>query len=248
MPFYFIQRSDLAEGTVRIGLPLAHHLISVLRYQKGDALTLIDEQRNKYEIQIRALSQTLIEADVLSEANPPLQKKPLLRLGMALIKGDKMDWAIQKATELGVHRITPLLTRRVVVKIHKDKLAHQQKRWFEIAKESAQQSERLEIPKIDTPMPLDSFLEETSLVDMKYIFWEKAPPVPITPTIHASLAHSPNTGVIIIGPEGGLEKGEVDQALEKGYIAVSLGERPVRAETAALAALTILQYEIYKWN
>ncbi len=247
MPFYFIQSNDLTDKTVRIGLPLAHHL-QVLRYQKGDSLTLIDEHRHQYAARILSLSSNTIESEVLSETQAPPHKKPLLHLGMAIIKGDKMDWAIQKASELGVDRITPILTRRVVVKIHKDKLAHQQKRWLEIAKESAQQSERLDIPQIDMPMPLDSFLAETQSADMKFIFWEHAPPDPITPTIHAALAQLPNTCAMIIGPEGGLEKEEVDRACEKGYIAVSLGERPVRAETAALAALTILQYEINKWN
>jgi len=242
MPFYFIQKKDLTENTVQIGLPLAHHLISVLRYQKGDCLTLIDEHRNRHTVLIASLASNAVVCEVLSEVKPPPKKTPLLRLGVALLKGDKIDWAIQKATELGVDRISPLITQRVVLKIHNDKIARQNKRWFEIAKESAQQSERLEIPKIDTPMPLNSFLEETQSTDMKFIFWEHAPPDPIRPTIHAALAHAPNSGAILIGPEGGWEKEEVDQAREKGYIAVSLGERPVRAETAALAALTIIGY------
>ncbi|MBI3598246.1 MAG: RNA methyltransferase, partial [Nitrospirae bacterium] len=135
---------------------------------------------------------------------------------------------------------SPLMTKRVVAKLQGNRL----KRWHEIAKEAAQQSERLEIPKIDNPAPLDSFLEETRLTDMKFIFWEKAPPVPISPQIQASLLQFPNNVSLLIGPEGGWEKEEVDRAIEKGYIAVSLGERPIRAETAALAALAILQYEI----
>ena len=244
MPFYFIQKSDLTGGTVHIGLPLAHHLIDVLRYQKGDSLTLVDQDRNKYVARIRSITARSIEGEVLSKDTPPQQQKPILHLGIALLKGDKMDWAIQKATELGVERISPLMTRRVVSKVHKDKIAHQQKRWFEIAKEGSQQSERLTIPKIDVPLSLDSFLKETALSDMKCIFWEKAPPDPLAPIIRSALSELPNNLSIIIGPEGGLEKEEVDQALEKGYIAVSLGARPVRAETAALAAITILQYEI----
>ena len=240
MPFYFIQKEDVFNGRVSIGLPLSHHLIQVLRYQKGDSLTLVDEERHKYTARILSVSSNNIESEVLSKIEPSPQKKPLLHLGIALLKGDKMDWAIQKAAELGVDRISPLITRRVVAKLP----ASRQKRWFEIAKEAAQQSERLEIPTINTPLSLESFLEETQSAHMKYIFWEKAPHLHISTQIHASLVKSPEKGAVLIGPEGGFEKEEVDQAIEKGYIAVSLGERPVRAETAALAALTILQYEI----
>jgi 16S rRNA (uracil1498-N3)-methyltransferase len=246
MPFYFIQEDNLCNGTVQIGVPLAHHL-QVLRYQKGDLLTLVDGQRNQYAVRITTLSVKMIECEILSKTPPAAPKKPLLCLGMALLKADKMDWAIQKASELGVDRVCPLITRRVSAKLHPDKFAHQQKRWFEIAKESAQQSERLEIPRIDTPVSLALFLEKTASTDMRYIFWEKAPPVPVADQIKSSLAETPNSGAFLIGPEGGFEKEEVDLTVAKGYIAVSLGERPVRAETAVLSALTILQYEIAQW-
>ena len=138
MPFYFIQKSDLTGGAVHIGMPLAHHLIDVLRYQKGDSLTLVDQDRNKYVARIRSITSRSIEGEVLSKDTPPQQQKPILHLGIAILKGDKMDWAIQKATELGVERISPLMTRRVVAKVHNNKIAHQQKRWFEIAKEGSQ--------------------------------------------------------------------------------------------------------------
>jgi 16S rRNA (uracil1498-N3)-methyltransferase len=247
MPFYFINNENISGNTITIPLPLSHHLTHVLRYQKGDDVTLVDCERNQYQTKMTALFPDHIETEILSQEKPPPQQTPRLHVGIALLKGDRTDWAIQKATELGADRISVLMTRYVVVKIPNDKIGRQQKRWVEIAKEAAQQSERLEIPQMDPPLSLSAFLEATQGADLKMIFWEKE-------STHSSLylklqegkLKMSNTVAILIGPEGGWEKGEVDQALQKGYISVSLGKRPLRAETATLAAVSILQYEIGK--
>ncbi len=210
-------------------------------------MTLVDEARNRYDVTVSALFPDRLVTKIVSkkEADPP--QTPQLHLGIALLKGDRTDWAIQKGVELGAARISVLTTRYVAIKIPNDKMARQQKRWFEIAKEAAQQSERLEIPEIDPPSTLSSFLEKTNSTDLKLLFWEKeASFLSFREAIESGKVAKAETCAVLIGPEGGWEKGEVDQAIGKGYISVSLGKRPLRAETATLAALSILQYEIGK--
>ncbi len=252
MPVFFIQQSNVSQGVIQIGPPLFHHLIHVLRHRLGDRVTLIDEAGKKYGTRIAAIFSKSVSLNILSEETQQGPSKPLLWLGIALTKGNRIDWVIEKAVELGVMRISPLITRRVVVKPRDGRTDHQQKRWGEIAKEAAQQSERWEIPKIDPPMILDTFLEQTQSSDFKFIFWEKESP---NASLYKQLERvqgegqthrSAPTGVaLLIGPEGGWEKEEVTRAGEMGYISVSLGDRPLRADTAAITALSILQYE---WN
>ncbi len=243
MPVYFINNDDIVGETIRIGPPLSHHLIRVLRYQKGDILTLADADfPQRYRAKITTVSSTNLRLEILQHEWGPAPRGPLLRMGMALIKGDGMDWAIQKATELGASRISPLITRYVVAKPRADRVEHQQRRWREIAKEAAQQCERWAIPQVDPPQPLEAFLPETA--DFQLIFWEKAPVTPLSPPIQSALNRSPKTGTLLIGPEGGWAEEEVDRAKQCGYLPVSLGERLLRADTAALTALSIVQYEI----
>ena len=243
MPIYFIRKEDVIDGAVKIGDPLAHHLLRVLRHHPGDSLTLVDETRKKYGAKITATSSHALSVQVLSEEQQttmPLQ----IRLGIALTKGNRIDWVIEKATELGVARISPLYTRRVVVKPKDHRGDHQQKRWEGIAKEAAQQSERWDIPTIDLPVTFDLFLEQTPSSDLKLICWEaEASSVTIGQLLGQSKDHSLTNASILIGPEGGWDPEEVDIARRQGYRSISLGDRPLRADTAAITALAILQYE-----
>ena len=254
MPFYFIRQQNVTDRIVEIGLPLSHHLIRVLRHQNGDAVTLIDETGKKYEAKIIAISSHSLSLHVLSEERQTIAQ-PQIHVGIALTKGDRIDWVIEKATELGVARISPIYTRRVVIKPKDHRAGHQlagagpQKRWGEIAKEAAQQSERWDIPKIDLPVMFDLFLEQTQSVDLKLICWEgEAPSV----TIGKELGHSDGSSIancaLLIGPEGGWELEEVDIAKKRGYRSISLGDRPLRADTAAITAIAILQYELKRYD
>lgn len=249
MPFYFICQNDISGRMIRIGLPLAHHLIHVLRYQSGDSVVLIDEQQKKYNARIIAAVSGCLELEIVSEEKRRVKGEPLFHLGIALIKGDRTDWVVEKATELGVCRISPLMTRRVVVKPDGHRLDHRKKRWEAIAKEAAQQSERWEIPEIDPPVSLESFLKETASADIKLIFWEKEgatgslrEQVPVLSSFGRTNRPAP-TIVLLIGPEGGWEEEEVAWAKKFGYLSVSLGDRPLRADTAAVTALALLRYE-----
>jgi 16S rRNA (uracil1498-N3)-methyltransferase len=150
-----------------------------------------------------------------------------------------MDWVIQKATELGVDRIVPVHTRHGVVKIHPERMEHQKTRWERIALEAAQQSERWTIPTIDTPTDLKSLFRQQAAASAKFILSERSQELSLS---KAPLATGPDQAtVLLIGPEGGWDQEELRLASEADFQAVTLGQRILRAETAALAAVSIVQ-------
>jgi 16S rRNA (uracil1498-N3)-methyltransferase len=246
MPIYFISSEQVDHQKIEIDRELAHHLQDVLRVKVGETLLLVDEQPKRYHARvIESLPGRLLLRIEGEERS--VQKRAMVRLGIGLLKGEKMDWVLQKATELGAAVISPLVTRRVIAKPKSDRLSHQHDRWSKILTEAAQQSGRWEIPRLDPPGDLESFLAGTN-PGFKLIFYEAAPTDRLQRKIKEAIdpfsSLSPVQGTLLIGPEGGWEKSEVDQAIEKGYSLLSLGERTLRAETAALAALSIVQYEI----
>ncbi len=205
---------------------------------------MVDEQPKRYTARLVESRPARLTLEVLQEEIPPRFPLPTLHLGIGLLKGEKIEWILQKATELGVARITPLITERAVIRPKADRLAHQHERWNKIVTEAAQQSARWTLPVLDQPTELLAFLTRTAGYGLKLIFWEGMPAQSPRRRIAAAIASDPREGVLLIGPEGGWEKAEVDAAGAMGYQALSLGTRILRAETAALAALAVVQYEI----
>ncbi|MBI3804878.1 MAG: 16S rRNA (uracil(1498)-N(3))-methyltransferase [Nitrospirae bacterium] len=244
MPIYFIRSAQVDQGHIIIRDQLTHHLRDVLRVEEGEILSLVDEQPKRYAARLIESSRSQLVLEIVREESPPPPLLPALHLGVGLLKGEKMEWVIQKATELGVARLTPLMTERAVVRPKSDRIAHQQERWLKIVTEAAQQSGRWTVPKLDPPMAFKDFLAESRGNGLKFFFWEGAPPTSPQAEIASALKAFPKEGTLLIGPEGGWEKKEVDAAAEAGYRLLSLGSRVLRAETAVLAALAIVQYEI----
>lgn len=239
MPTFFVTADSLAPPTILITGSLLHHLKDSLRLHVGDPLTVTDHTRTRYRAEITSVTTSAIEARILDQSHAPARTAPLLILAQALLKGEKMDWVIQKATELGVDRIIPVHTRHGVVKIQPERVEHQKTRWERIALEAAQQSERWTIPVIDTPTELKSLFRQQATAASKIILSERSQELSLS---KAPLATSPEHAVaLLIGPEGGWDKEELHLASEAGFQAVTLGQRILRAETAALAAICIVQ-------
>src|SRR3569832_325312 len=142
-----------------------------------------------------------------------------------------MEWVLQKATELGVASISPLVTKRVIARPKSERLAHQHERWMKILTEAAQQSGRWAIPRLDPPADLGRFLAET-VSGFKFLFYEGSPDGLPPRTIKEAVGplQPPFQGTVLIGPEGGWENQEVAAAAERGYSVLSLGERALRDE------------------
>jgi 16S rRNA (uracil1498-N3)-methyltransferase len=239
MPAFFVDADAVTPPTIRITGPLLHHLRQSLRLHPGDSLTVTDDHGTRYLAAVIDVTAHEIAGRIVETQTAPPRTTPSLILALALLKGEKMDWTIQKATELGVDRIVPVHARHSIVKLQPDRVEHQLARWRRIALEAAQQSERWTIPHIDGPATLPQFFSRYASCTFRGILLERSAGASLTAV---PLPAGPNQSLIVlIGPEGGWDEEEQLQAQEQGYRPLTLGSRILRAETAAVAALSILQ-------
>jgi 16S rRNA (uracil1498-N3)-methyltransferase len=192
----------------------------------------------RYHAEIVEVTRQALIARILETIPAPPKTTPSIVLAQALLKGERMDWVIQKATELGVDRIVPILATHSVVKPRTDRIEHQVARWRRIALEAAQQSERWSLPAIDEPATLPQLLSTSKIAAAKIFLAERSDGASIS---SVPLEHGHGEVWLLVGPEGGWKEEEVLQALQQGFSAVTMGPRILRAETAAIAAISVLQ-------
>lgn len=213
------------------------YLTQVLRSSIGDELTLLDGRGKGYKGKINSIDKYKIEVQII-EAIEMATESPLeITLAQGIPKAEKMEIIIQKATELGIKRIIPLITQRTIVRI---KSPTSLERWAKIAISSAQQSGRSMVPVIEGIKEFKKYItQKFSGIGLIFNEGEKR-------GIKEFLKGLKGVREItfLIGPEGGFTNEEVRSALEKGFISVGLGPRILRTETAAITALSILQYEL----
>jgi len=215
----------------------ANHIARVLRLRQGDPLTLFDGRGGEYAARVEECCKGAVIVSV-DEPSPVARESPLpIVLAQGISRGERMDWVVQKATELGVTRIVPVLTERSVVKLDAKQAERKRLHWQAIAVAACEQSGRDRIPGVDAPLTMAEFPGKAD---------SGATRVLLSPTGSLRVADLPRAEagiVVLIGPEGGLTDAEQRAALAAGFVAVRLGPRVLRTETAALAALTLLQYQ-----
>jgi len=217
------------------------HIVKVLRMKTGDELLLCDGKGAEYSVKIAQVDKSEITTDVNTRSKREI-RNPLITLGQGLPKSDKMDWIVQKATELGVATIVPIVTERTIVKIRDEE--KRVSRWQKIAREAAMQSNRPDIPKVGAVSALKDFLRTLNPEPrtLHLLPWEEGT-VPIKGVLRA------NPGitniVVLIGPEGGFSSTEAAMAKEHGFHLVSLGQNILRTETAAITVLGMIGYEYF---
>ncbi len=239
MPTFFIAPEIVIPPAIRITGPLLHHLRESLRLHRGESLTLTDSQGVRYRVEVTEITSHAIDTRIVDQDTAPPRTTPQITLGQALLKGERMDWVLQKATELGVDAIVPLETHHSVVKPNPERVEHQRTRWHRIALEAAQQSERWTIPTISEPMMLPQFLAQQPAATMKGMLAERTRGLSLASIAVPREPH--HSIVLLIGPEGGWAQAEQRVAQDRGFTPLTLGTRILRAETAAIAALSILQ-------
>jgi 16S rRNA (uracil1498-N3)-methyltransferase len=241
MPVFFITSSTIHNQRVTITGALCDHLSGSLRVARGEELWLADDRRRRYRVHVEAADRHAVTGRILEERQGPPPPACGVILGQALLKGERMDWLIQKATELGVAAILPLVTGRTIVRPQTGRLDKQQSRWRAIALEAAQQSERWDLPGVSAPCATTGFFAQQDPAAVKLILTERILGRSLSGLALATPEQGSSSIVLAVGPEGGWTEGEVEQALAAGFRPVTLGERILRAETAALAALSLLQ-------
>jgi 16S rRNA (uracil1498-N3)-methyltransferase len=241
MPVFFIDSDSIQDNHIVIAEPLARHLVASLRIQPGENLWLGEPGGPRYQAQVTRVGKNELTARIVATIQPPPRPTPRVTLGTALINSQHLEWAIQKATELGAARISPLITRRTVVLPRAERIAKQLTRWHNVAREAAQQSMRWEIPDVAAPETLSQWCARQTDADRRFLLWENSQATVLRKELRSG--SKPSTVAVAIGPEGGFDLDEVKTAQDNGFAVVSLGSRILRTESAALAALTLIQYE-----
>jgi 16S rRNA (uracil1498-N3)-methyltransferase len=238
MPTFFVAAEAIVPPTVRITGPLLRHLRQGLRLQPGEILSVTDDRGNRYRTEISDVTGLELVGHILDTTSAPTKTGPSVVLAQSLLKGEKMDWVIQKATELGVDRIAPILANHSVVRPRAERIEHQRARWQRIALEAAQQSERWSVPTIDEPATIAQIQSPSKTAASKILLAERSDGASLT---IVPLQAGRGEVWLLVGPEGGWGEEEVQQALQQGFSAVTMGPRILRAETAAIAAISVLQ-------
>lgn len=242
MPVFFIQSNRIANHTVTIDGPLFTHLSKSLRIREGENICVGDERRFRYRVRIDHLKSKSLQASILETIEgPPAPSAPII-LVQAILKGDRMNWVIQKATELGVAEIIPLLTSRVIARPPAGRGRTARERWQRIAVDAAQQSEQWAYPKVIQPMTLSDLFKHVFTATLRCALLERTNArslgtLPIDHTFKGTI-------VLAVGPEGGWTPEERQELLDQRLQPVSLGKSILRSETAPLVALSILQHKL----
>lgn len=214
----------------------AQHIRKSLRMREGEELTLISPDGREHLCVIEALTEGV---EVKELSSKPCEQEPTVKVTLyqGLTKGDKMDFIIQKAVELGVTEIVPTLTDRCISRPDEKSIRKKCERWQKIALGAAQQSRRGIVPVVKPMVTLKEAAEKAKSDDVSIVFYEGG-----GETIASLLKESPKTVSIFIGSEGGFEESEIEYLVNAGIKNATLGKRILRAETAPLAALSAIMF------
>lgn len=220
--------------------PDAKHIKTVLRLKPGDKIGLFDGAGNEYEAVIVNLSASTVKVSVLRRLSLNTESPVQIIVAQALLKDRKMDTLVRQLTELGITEWIPFTAERSVPRPHPARLQARMQRWKKIAKEALKQCRRSRMPLIEAALPFEEVLKIHTASDLKIVFWEEE-----SRPIHSQSTqlHGPLQKIfLMLGPEGGFTSREIEIANASGFITASLGPRILRAETATIAACTLIQY------
>lgn len=235
---FYVPAQSISADTAVLPPEQAHHLRDVLRLSVGDRVEVFDGRGNGYTGIITDNSSE-VRVGRLQRLVPPPASQPRLTLAVALIKSDRFEWMLQKATELGADGFIPLATRRTTVRIPPQRLEGRLQRWKRVVTEAARQCGRQDVPAVLQPTEFARFLEaELLTVRARCLFFEGAKRL-LDPD-----CTEPGGALLCVGPEGGWDQSEVDAAVSAGFQLFSLGQFILRSETAAIAAVALFRFQV----
>lgn len=220
-----------------------NHVKNVLRLKENDELIVSDGRGRDYHCRISGITNEEVVADICDICDNFSELSTEITLFQGFPKGDKMELIIQKTVELGVTRIVPVMTKRTVVKLDDKKAKKKTERYNMIAESAAKQSGRGMIPEVTMPVSFAEAVSMAEKLDMNIIPYEEAEGVEYSRNIIKSIKGKKSLG-IFIGPEGGFARKEVEKALDAGASAITLGHRILRTETAGMAVISIIMFEL----
>ena len=240
---FFIQHSQIQGSRLYVEGPDVNHIKNVLRMKRGDQVMVSDGEGMQYLCALESFADGLVWFEIVDTWKENRELSSKLYLFQGLPKSDKMELIIQKATELGVYEVVPVVTGRTVVRLDEKKAQKKTARWNAIAESAAKQSGRSRIPRVREAMTFSEALASAGELDVLLIPYEKAEGMEATRQVIEGIRPGQSVG-IFIGPEGGFEESEVEQAVALGAAPVTLGRRILRTETAGFVVLSMLLYHL----
>jgi len=234
IPRIFTNQALISNTTLALAEAQSHYLSKVLRMQVGRELILFNGEGGEFNAEISGIHKKHV--DVLVKNFSPENRQSYLHLELAIgvSRGERMDWVLQKATELGVTKITPLITERTEVKLNGERADKKMEHWQQIIISACEQCQRNLLPELSAPQSYSDWISQCDS-ELKFV-----------------LHHRDNQGFskdksaknisLLIGPEGGLDNDEIAQAVAKNFSPLTLGPRVLRTETAPVAAISLVQY------
>ena len=238
---FFAAPGQIGEKEIVITGADVNHIRNVLRMRTEEEVLIADGRGAEYRCKLTELGENEVRAQILWKLDGNAELASAITLFQGLPKSDKMDLIVQKCVELGVDRIVPVSTKRAVVKLDAKKEQTRLKRWNTISESAAKQSGRGVIPEVSGVMSFGKALEEAKKLDVLLIPYERAEHMAETRRVMGEIRPGQSVG-IFIGPEGGFEESEVEEAVAAGAKAITLGKRILRTETAGLAVMAMLGY------
>lgn len=240
MPRFFAEASDFSDGAVVIKGDDARHIARSLRMAVGDGVTVCDKAGYEYSCRLTLIRDEFCECDILSSTKSLAESPVEISLFVAYPKGDKLEFVIQKAVELGASRIVPFESSRCIKKPQPEKAEKQNARLRKIAEEAAKQCGRAIIPEVAYPLSYESMLSEAKKSELALFCYEGEGTESLKSILEKN--RSVKTVSVIIGAEGGFSPEEAEKAKEAGLSLTNLGPRILRCETAPMYVLSAISY------
>jgi len=241
---FYVEPEIVASDRIELDGALAHRIAKVLRMRADDEIALFDGSGIDVHLRLDDVGDLRVRGSVIARCDGPAEPRVRVNLYQSITKGDRFEWLIEKATELGVASVVPLITARAVVRPEAE--GNRTERWRRIAVEAAEQCGRSAVPVIGVPQSFDATI--SSAPGLRLLPYEAAGD--LAPSIQSALTTSIDELFalgevsIFIGPEGGFVQSEVELAASAGAMIVTMGERVLRAETAGLTALTLVMHAV----
>ncbi|MGE5558092.1 MAG: 16S rRNA (uracil(1498)-N(3))-methyltransferase [Bacillota bacterium] len=240
---FYISSSPERDGAIVITGTEAYHAARVLRLHPGMKALVFDDSGRQWKMEVTAAEKGRVEGRIIAEEPAASESGVSITLAAAILKGERMEFLLQKGTELGVKFFMPLITSRTVVRLSPSEYDSKAQRWQKVVMEATKQCGRSFIPKVFLPERIDSFAPRAGAYDHVLLCWEKEAGI----SLKRSLPHpgvKPEKILILTGPEGGWAASEVDFFRRYGAKTVSLGPRILRAETAGIVLISALLFHL----
>jgi 16S rRNA (uracil1498-N3)-methyltransferase len=238
---FFIDPTAVTKPLATLKGSEAHHIRNVLRLKPGDCIKLVDGTGCEYEAAIKTLDAEKVEIEIRHEFKPPVTAGVRILVAQAFLKEKKMDDLVRKLSELGIAGWIPFFSNRSIARPDKGRLVGRTRRWQRIAAEAVKQCRRSDMLRIYEAVSFSEVLQFSKSCDLKMVFWENetAPP---NRAFGLKGVGPLKKILLMLGPEGGFTEQEIETARQAGFATAGLGPRILRAETATLAACTLIQY------